>query len=88
MKNSMIEGIKISFNKYDNNYFEDEYDNDIDCNILIISLLETINDICRDNNLNVNEELQKYIELGSIDNYNTEEDIKLKEKYKKESEMN
>ena len=65
----MITGIKIEFNKKDNNYFENEYSNEIDKYILIIALLETINDICKDNNLDTKEQLEKYIKMGSIDNY-------------------
>jgi len=69
MKKEMIDGITIKFNKQDNCYFENEYNNEIDTNILIISLLETINDICKQYNLDTNEQLKKYIEMGSIDNY-------------------
>lgn len=77
MKKEMVDGIKIQFNKENNNYFETEYNNDIDVNILIISLLETINDICEDYNLNTNEQLKTYIKMGSIDNYtsNYEKDL-------------
>ncbi len=77
MKKEMVDGIKIQFNKENNNYFEAEYNNDIDANILIISLLETINDICEDYNLNTNEQLKAYIKMGSIDNYtsNYEKDL-------------
>ena len=69
MKREMVTGIKINFDKNEFNYFENEYSNEIDCNILIISLLETINDICIDNNLDIKEKLNKYIQLGSVDNY-------------------
>ena len=78
----MITGIKIEFNEKENNYFENEWSNDIDYNILIISLLETINDICLEHDLNTNEQLKKYIELGSIDNYNTDEEKEKMNKYK------
>ena len=78
----MIEGIKIEFNKENNNYFENQQNNDIDTDLLIISLLETINDICKEKGLNANEKLENYIKMGSVDNYNTEEEIKLKNKYK------
>ena len=78
----MIEGIKIEFNKENNNYFENQWNNDIDTDLLIISLLETINDICKEKGLNTNEKLENYIKMGSVDNYNTEEEIKLKNKYK------
>lgn len=80
--NKMKEGIKIEFNKQDNNYFENQWNNDIDADILIIALLETINDICKENNLNTNEKLKRFINMGSVDNYNTEDEIILKEKYK------
>ena len=79
---NMIEGIKIEFNKENNNYFENQWNNDIDTDLLIISLLETINDICKEKGLNTNEKLENYIKMGSVDNYNTEEEIKLKNKYK------
>lgn len=69
-----ITGIKIDFSKEDNNYFEDEYDADINPNILIISLLETINDICKDNNFNSSDILKQYIEMGSIDLFNPQEE--------------
>lgn len=78
----MIEGIKIEFNEENNNYFENQWNNDIDTDLLIISLLETINDICKEKGLNTNEKLENYIKMGSVDNYNTEEEIKLKNKYK------
>lgn len=79
---NMIEGIKIEFNKENNNYFENQWNNDIDADILIIALLETINDICIEKKLNTKEKLEKFIKMGSVDNYNTEEEIKLKNKYK------
>jgi len=78
----MTEGIKIEFNKQDNDYFENQWNNNIDANILVIALLETINDICKENNLNTNEQLEKYMNMGSIDNYNTEDEKRLKEEYK------
>lgn len=78
----MLEGIKIEFNKENNNYFENEWNNDIDADILIISLLETINDICKEKGLNTKEKLENYIKMGSVDNYNTEEERTLKDKYK------
>ena len=79
---NMIEGIKIEFNEENNNYFENQWNNDIDTDLLIISLLETINDICKEKRLNTKEKLENYIKMGSVDNYNTEEEIKLKNKYK------
>ena len=79
---NMIEGIKIEFNEENNNYFENQRNNDIDADLLIIALLETINDICKEKGLNTNEKLENYIKMGSVDNYNTEEEIKLKNKYK------
>lgn len=78
----MTEGIEIEFNKQDNDYFENQWNNNIDANILVIALLETINDICKENNLNTNEQLEKYMNMGSIDNYNTEDEKRLKEEYK------
>ncbi len=69
MKREMVSGIRINFDKNEFNYFEDEYSNEIDCDLLIISLLETINDICIDNNLDMKEKLNSYMKLGSIDNY-------------------
>lgn len=70
----MIEGIKIEFSKTDNNYFESTYDDDINVDILIISLLETINDICNANGLDCNEQLLNYLSMGSIDNYTNQEE--------------
>lgn len=78
----MTEGIEIEFNKQDNDYFENQWNNNIDANILVIALLETINDVCKENNLNTNEQLEKYMNMGSIDNYNTEDEKRLKEEYK------
>lgn len=78
----MITGIKIEFKKEDHNYFENEIDNDIDYNLLIISLLETVNDICKENDLDTNEQLRRYIEFGSVDNYATDEEKELMKKYK------
>ena len=69
MSKEMIKGITIQFNKENNNYFENEYNDDINVDILIISLLETLNDICKEHNLNINEQLKQYIKMGSIDNY-------------------
>ena len=78
----MIQGIKIEFKEEDNRYFENEWNNNIEYDLLILSLLETVNDICIEYNLNTNEQLQKYMTLGSIDNYNNEEEIRKKEEYK------
>lgn len=78
----MLTGIKIEFNENEHNYFENEWNNDIETELLIISLLETINDICEENNLNTSELLKKYMELGSIDNYNSLEEKEKMEKYK------
>lgn len=78
----MLTGIKIQFNENEHNYFENEWNNDIETDLLIISLLETINDICEENNLNTNEQLKKYIELGSIDNYISLEEKEKMKKYK------
>lgn len=82
MKKEMLDGIKIQFNKENSNYFESAYNDDIDVNILIISLLETINDICKDYNLNTNEQLKKYIQMGSIDNYISDYEKKVMEELK------
>ena len=65
----MIKGITIEFNKENNSYFENCYKSTIDPNILIISLLETINDICIDYKLDTKKQLNEYIEFGSVDNY-------------------
>lgn len=70
----MIVGVEIKFNKENNNYFENDYEEAINPYILIISLLETINDICKDNNLDIKEQLEKYIKMGSIDNYVSDEE--------------
>lgn len=78
----MIEGIKIEFNENEHNYFENEWNNDIETEILIISLLETINDICEQYNLNTKEQLMKYINMGSVDNYITPEEKEKIKKYK------
>ena len=69
MDNNFITGIKIDFHKDNNMYFENSWDDDIDINILIISLLETINDICKDNGLNTEIQLLKYIQMGSVDQF-------------------
>jgi hypothetical protein len=81
-KDKMIMGIKIEFRKDCNNYFENEVNNDIDCNLLIIALLETINDICKANKLGTEQQLQRYIELGTVDNYTSNEEKQLMERYK------
>ena len=68
----MITGIKIDFKEDNNNgfeKFENEWNDNIDPNILILSLLETVNDICKDNDLDTNAYLEKYIQMGSVDNY-------------------
>lgn len=69
MKKEKIKGINITFNKENNNYFENDFNENIDKYLLIIALLETINDICEYYDLDINEQLKKYIEMGSIDNY-------------------
>lgn len=69
MNKKMIKGVNIVFNKKNNNYFESDFNENIDKYILIIALLETINDICEYYDLDINEQLKKYIEMGSIDNY-------------------
>ena len=69
MNKEMITGVKVEFNKENNCYFENEYSNEIDPDILVISLLETINDICKQNKLNTTDQLKKYIKMGSVDNY-------------------
>lgn len=79
----MITGIKIKFKKDNHNYFENEVNNDIECNFLIISLLETINDICMANKLETEKQLQRYIELGSVDNYTNDEEKRMMRKYKR-----
>lgn len=81
-KDKMIMRIKIEFRKDCNNYFENEVNNDIDCNLLIIALLETINDICKANKLETEQQLQRYIELGTVDNYTSNEEKQLMERYK------
>ena len=65
----MKTGIKIKFNTKNNRHVVCEYDNSIDPEILIISLLETINDICKENNFDINKKLLKYIQMGSVDNW-------------------
>lgn len=64
----MKTGIKIEFDENDNCHFLNEYDNDIDYNLLIISLFETINDICIQHELDLKEQFDTYLELGSVDN--------------------
>ena len=71
--------------KKNNSYFENEWDDDIDYELLIIALLETINDICKCNHLNTEEQLKKYIEMGSVDNYTSDDEKKeIYEKYQSE----
>ena len=70
----MIKGINITFNKENNNYFENDFNENIDKYLLIIALLETINDICEYYDLDTNEQLKKYIEMGSIDNYTSSQE--------------
>ncbi len=65
----MKKGIVIKFDKKDKNHFFNEIDNSIDCNLLIISLLETLNDICKEHHLDFKEQIKKYLELGSYDDY-------------------
>lgn len=69
MNKKMIKGVNITFNEENNNYFENDFNENIDKYLLIIALLETINDICEYYDLDINEQLKKYIEMGSIDNY-------------------
>lgn len=69
MSREMVKGINITFNKENNNYFENDFNENIDKHLLIISLLETINDVCKYYDLDTNEQLKKYIRMGSIDDY-------------------
>lgn len=78
----MITGIKIEFNENEHNYFENERNNTIEPEILIIALLETINDICKEHKLDTKQQLKKYIHMGSTDNYNTPEEKEKMQKYK------
>ncbi len=59
MNKKMIKGINITFNKKNNNYFESDFNENIDKYLLIIALLETINDICEYYDLDINEQLKK-----------------------------
>lgn len=65
----MITGINIKFSKKDTSFFETSFNTAVNTDKLIIALLETVNDICKDAGLNTNEQLKKYIQLGSVDNY-------------------
>ncbi len=65
----MKKGIIIKFDKKDNCHFQNEFDNDINYNILIIALLETLNDICKEYNLDLKKQIKNYLELGSVDAY-------------------
>lgn len=78
----MITGIKIEFKEDEHNYFENERNNDIEPELLIISLLETVNDICKEHGFDTNQQLKRYIDMGSVDNYNSQEEIEKKEKCK------
>lgn len=82
MNKEMTKGIEIKFNKQDNNYFENEWNNNIDTNILLISLLETINDICEEHDIDTTEILARYIRMGSIDKWATDYEKELMEKLK------
>ena len=78
----MITGIKIEFNENEHNYFENEWNNEIETELLIISLLETINDICVEHKLDTNTQLKRYIYMGSVDNYISSEEKEKMAKYK------
>ena len=65
----MKKGIIIKFGEEDNCYFQNEFNRDIDYHILIIALLETLNDICKEYDLNFKKQIEKYLELGSVDDY-------------------
>lgn len=82
IKEKMITGIKIEFKEDEHNYFENERNNDIEPEMLIISLLETINDICEEHNLNTEKQLVRYIKYGSVDMYNSPEEKEKLKKYK------
>lgn len=77
MSKEMIKGINITFNKENNNYFENDFNENIDKHLLIIALLETINDVCEYYDLDTNEQLKKYIKMGSIDNYTSSQEKQL-----------
>lgn len=82
IKEKMITGIKIEFKEDEHNYFENERNNDIEPEMLIISLLETINDICKEHNLDTKKQLERYIHMGSVDSYNTPEEKEKLKRYK------
>ncbi len=68
----MKKGIIIKFDKKDKNHFCNEINNSIDCNLLVIALLETLNDVCKEHNLNFKQQINTYLKLGSCDDINLE----------------
>ena len=65
----MKKGIIIKFDKENERKFYNEWNEKIDYNLLIISLLETLNDICKHYNLDIKQQMANYLELGSCDDY-------------------
>ena len=65
----MRKGIIIKFDKENARKFYDDWNKKIDCNLLVISLLETLNDICKYYNLDLKQQIDTYLELGSCDDY-------------------
>lgn len=61
-------GVKIKYNKKDNHKFINIFSDEVDINIMLISLLEMVNDICKQYNVNTNDILKAYMKYGSVDN--------------------
>lgn len=71
----MKKGIIIKFDKENERKFYDDWNKEIDCNLLVISLLETLNDICKYYNLDIKQQMEEYLELGSCDDYMNVDDV-------------
>lgn len=76
-----IKEVTLYFNDKDKNDFVNDVDyclqrNEIEAEVLFIALIESARDVCRVINADFNDYLRRCIELGSVDDYLKDSDIK------------
>lgn len=75
-----IKEVTLYFNDKNKNDFVNDVDyclerNEIEAEVLFISLIETARDVCRVINADFKDYLRKCIELGSVDDYFEDSDV-------------
>ena len=61
-----ITGVKIKFNKKDNEEFITEFSDEIESSLLLVGLCETIDDVCKHYNINTKDILNAYINFKEV----------------------